>query len=224
MQTLSSWLAGFGAWNWFILAVALFALETVVPGVHFIWFGLAAIIVGILGLATGFVWQWQLIAFALLSVITVFWVRRYAQPNVTKSDLPDLNVRGAQYIGRRVVVDGRVEPLGDARYLLSPGDLYALEQIPEIMKIGISALKIEGRYKDADYVALTTRHTITSLAQGGPPVPSCSGPHCGSGPAGDYALRPLPAVMVDAAPVRSTLHAAVASSSAVCRGPPPCSA
>ncbi len=56
-----------------------------------------------------------------------------------------------------MVVDGRVEPLGDARYLLSPGDLYALEQIPEIMKIGISALKIEGRYKDADYVALTTR-------------------------------------------------------------------
>jgi putative protease len=56
-----------------------------------------------------------------------------------------------------MVVDGRVEPLGDARYLLSPGDLYALEQIPEIMRIGISALKIEGRYKDADYVALTTR-------------------------------------------------------------------
>lgn len=56
-----------------------------------------------------------------------------------------------------MVVNGRVEPLGDARYLLSPGDLYALEQIPEIMRIGISALKIEGRYKDADYVALTTR-------------------------------------------------------------------
>ena len=42
-------------------------------------------------------------------------------------------------------------------YLLSPGDLYALEQIPEIVEIGISALKIEGRYKDAAYVALTTR-------------------------------------------------------------------
>src|SRR5579862_1827191 len=56
-----------------------------------------------------------------------------------------------------ILVDGRVEPLGDARYLLSPGDLYALEQVPEIMQIGISALKIEGRYKDAEYVALTTR-------------------------------------------------------------------
>jgi len=56
----------------------------------------------------------------------------------------------------QMIVDGRVEPLGDARYLLSPGDLFALEQIPEIVEMGVAALKIEGRYKDADYVALTT--------------------------------------------------------------------
>src|SRR5271170_6677514 len=56
-----------------------------------------------------------------------------------------------------MLVDGRLQPLGDARYLLSPGDLFALEQIPEILQIGVAALKIEGRYKDADYVALTTR-------------------------------------------------------------------
>ncbi len=56
-----------------------------------------------------------------------------------------------------MMVDGAIQPLADARYLLSPGDLYALRQIPEIVEIGVSALKIEGRYKDADYVALTTR-------------------------------------------------------------------
>jgi putative protease len=56
-----------------------------------------------------------------------------------------------------MLVDGRLESLGDARYLLSPGDLFALEQIPEILEIGVAALKIEGRYKDANYVALTTR-------------------------------------------------------------------
>jgi putative protease len=55
-----------------------------------------------------------------------------------------------------LLVDGRLEPLADARYLLSPGDLYALKQIPEIVSMGIAALKIEGRYKDADYVALAT--------------------------------------------------------------------
>ncbi len=55
-----------------------------------------------------------------------------------------------------LIVDEVVRPLGDARYLLSPGDLYALQQMPEIVQLGVSALKIEGRYKDANYVALTT--------------------------------------------------------------------
>src|SRR5471032_1601354 len=61
-----------------------------------------------------------------------------------------------------MMVDGKHMPLGDARYLLSPGDLYALRQVPEMVDIGIHTLKIEGRYKDADYVALTT-----SLPAGG---------------------------------------------------------
>ena len=53
-------------------------------------------------------------------------------------------------------VDDQLKPLGDARYLLSPGDLYTLREVPEIIATGVSALKIEGRYKDAEYVALTT--------------------------------------------------------------------
>lgn len=56
-----------------------------------------------------------------------------------------------------LIVDGIHRDMGADRYLLSPGDLYALEQIPELVDIGIACLKIEGRYKDADYVALTTR-------------------------------------------------------------------
>jgi U32 family peptidase len=56
-----------------------------------------------------------------------------------------------------LMVDGKVKPLGDARYLLSPGDLSRCGRFRKSSEIGISALKIEGRYKDADYVALTTR-------------------------------------------------------------------
>jgi len=55
-----------------------------------------------------------------------------------------------------LMLDGVRKPLADIRYLLSPGDLYTLNEIPEIVKLGVSALKIEGRYKDAGYVALTT--------------------------------------------------------------------
>ncbi len=71
-----------------------------------------------------------------------------------------------------LLVDGELEPLGDARYLLSPGDLYALEQTADIVAAGVGALKIEGRYKDADYVALTTNayRKAVDAAWAGQPV------------------------------------------------------
>jgi putative protease len=55
-----------------------------------------------------------------------------------------------------LIVDGEQRDLGEFRYLLSPQDLYALEQVPELLRIGVDCLKIEGRYKDAEYVAATT--------------------------------------------------------------------
>jgi inner membrane protein len=98
-----------GPWNWFILAVLLFILETMIPGVHFLWFGLAAIVVGFLALAIGVAWPWQVLAFGLISVLAVFWVRKYARPDMAISDLPDLNVRGQQYIGRSLVVEQAIQ-------------------------------------------------------------------------------------------------------------------
>jgi putative protease len=70
-----------------------------------------------------------------------------------------------------LMVDDVLTPLGDARYLLSPGDLYALSQVPEIIDIGVSTLKIEGRYKDENYVALTTsayRRAVDAAWEGRP--------------------------------------------------------
>jgi len=108
-----------GPWNWFIVAVALFVLETVVPGVHFIWFGLAAVVVGLLSVVVDLSWEWQLIAFAVLSCITVFFVRRYAEPDMSGSDEPDLNVRAAQYVGRVVTVE---EAIAGGRGKVRVGD------------------------------------------------------------------------------------------------------
>ena len=56
-----------------------------------------------------------------------------------------------------LIVDGQQRDLGAYRYLLSPGDLYALHQVPELVRIGVACFKIEGRYKDSEYVALTTQ-------------------------------------------------------------------
>lgn len=56
-----------------------------------------------------------------------------------------------------LVVDGRVLPLGAERYLLSPGDLMAIDYVRSLVEAGVACLKIEGRYKDAEYVFLTTK-------------------------------------------------------------------
>jgi membrane protein implicated in regulation of membrane protease activity len=125
MQTLFGLFAGFGPWNWFIVAVLLFILETIVPGVHFLWFGLAAIVVGALTLATGITWPAQMVAFGILSVLTVFWVRRFYRAETAHSALPDLNIRGQQYIGRSVMVD---TPIQNGRGKVRVGDsLWAAE-------------------------------------------------------------------------------------------------
>ena len=55
-----------------------------------------------------------------------------------------------------LVVDGQPHLLDDQRYLLSPQDLAAWELLPELQRIGVASLKIEGRLKDAAYVAAVT--------------------------------------------------------------------
>ncbi len=119
---------GLGPWNWLILAALLFGLEMIVPGVHFLWFGVAAVLVGILALATGLTWQWQLVAFAVLSVLTVFMARRYAGSEIAKSDAPDLNVGGAEYVGRIVAVE---EAIRGGRGKVLVGDSLWIAEGPE---------------------------------------------------------------------------------------------
>ncbi len=54
-------------------------------------------------------------------------------------------------------VDGEPIDLGDKQYLLSPQDLSGLPILPDLIKSGVSCLKIEGRLKAPEYVANVTR-------------------------------------------------------------------
>lgn len=56
-----------------------------------------------------------------------------------------------------LIVDGELRDLGDKRYLLSPQDLSAVQEIPRLIELGIRSFKIEGRLKTPDYVAAVTR-------------------------------------------------------------------
>lgn len=114
-----SFLYGLGPWNWLILALILYGLEAIIPGVHLVWFGTAAFVVGLIVFATGIAWPWQLIIFSVIAIVTVFVVRKFARSDAQVSDLPNLNVRGAQYIGREFVV---AEPIRGGRGRIRVGD------------------------------------------------------------------------------------------------------
>jgi U32 family peptidase len=74
----------------------------------------------------------------------------------------------------QLIVDGEGRDLKDQRYLLSPQDLSAWELLPQLKQIGIASLKIEGRLKEATYVAAVTdayRQGLDLLAEGLPSAP-----------------------------------------------------
>lgn len=56
-----------------------------------------------------------------------------------------------------LIDNGELTELGDFSYLLSPQDLCGIDQVPRLLDSHVSCLKIEGRLKDAAYVAATTR-------------------------------------------------------------------
>ena len=87
-------IAALGPWSWLVLGLVLLALEIVVPGTFFLWFGVAAAIIGIVALLVDFPWQFQTIAFVVLALVLVFAGRRIFSHSAQPGDQPLLtNVR-----------------------------------------------------------------------------------------------------------------------------------
>jgi putative protease len=73
-----------------------------------------------------------------------------------------------------MIVDGEQRDLGDKRYLLSPQDLAAVDEIPRLIELGIRSFKIEGRLKTPEYVAAVTQvyRAAIDRALAGKPAPA----------------------------------------------------
>ena len=56
-----------------------------------------------------------------------------------------------------MIADGKPVFLENKKYLLSPQDLAGLDVLPELVRLGVASLKIEGRLKSPEYVANITR-------------------------------------------------------------------
>lgn len=74
-----------------------------------------------------------------------------------------------------LLVDGALRDLGDRKYLLSPQDLAAVREIPDLIARGVLSFKIEGRLKAPEYVAAVTavyRKAIDAALAGKDPGPA----------------------------------------------------
>jgi membrane protein implicated in regulation of membrane protease activity len=123
-------------WHWWILAGILLLIEILAPSFIFLWLAVAAGVVGLVMLAIPDLgWQYQLIIFSGLSVISIVLFRRYQRTNPAPTDQPTLNRRGEQYIGRTFTLDqpvlNRVGTLrvDDSTWRISGDDLPAGTQV-----------------------------------------------------------------------------------------------
>lgn len=119
-------------WSWWIAAIVLILLELAVPGVAFLWLGIAA---GIVGALVYFMpaldWKNQLAVFAVLAVVSVVLSRRYLRWKPLETDRPNLNRRGDSHIGRVFTLDQDIVggtghlKVDDSRWQIAGPDLPA---------------------------------------------------------------------------------------------------
>ena len=108
MGLIEGLIASLGPWSWLVLALVLAGIEVVAPGTFFIWFGAAALVVGLLALAVALSWQVELVLFVVLSAVAVLVGRRF-YGRASKEGDGFANDRLGRQVGRFAVIDRAIE-------------------------------------------------------------------------------------------------------------------
>lgn len=104
------WAQEISFWHWLAFGVFVMLIEVLVPGVIFLWLGIAAVITGLLLAAIpSMTWEVQVILFAVLSVVAIFIGRRIVSARQAPTDHPTLNRRGKNLIGTQYTLDAATE-------------------------------------------------------------------------------------------------------------------
>jgi membrane protein implicated in regulation of membrane protease activity len=137
------------AWLWLIGGVVLLIAEVIAPGFFLIFIGAAAIATGLISIAAGLPLALQLLAFAILTFLTVkFAGRRFYASRYDLSTDPMLNDRVARLLGKVVVVvqpvdahGGRVR-VGDSEWSARGGPAAVGDRV-RIVDVDGNCLKVE---------------------------------------------------------------------------------
>ena len=114
---------------WACVALVLIAAETLVPGAFLLWLGFAAAVVWALLLFLPFEPLWQVVAFAVLSFVSVGIYMQFFRGRERESDQPLLNRRGEQLVGQVFLLD---QAIVDGRGRLKIGDAFWVAEGPEL--------------------------------------------------------------------------------------------
>lgn len=149
---ISSIISELGPWSWWVIGLLFLGVEILLPGIFFLWIGVAAMIVGTISFALwdSPIWPWQLqiTVFAVLSVITGYMGKRYFGDRQKESDEPLLNQRTEGLIGRVATLDGPIEngrgriKLDDTSWAIEGPDLKSGEKI-KVISASSNRLKVE---------------------------------------------------------------------------------
>ena len=130
-------------WHWWVIAIFFMAIEVFAPGAFFFFMGISAGIVGFLLLAApDLAWEYQLLIFAVISVVSALGWRYYQKKHPPpETDQPALNRRGAQYIGRTFTL---AEPIVNGQGKLKVDDtIWKIEgaDIPEGTQVRVTGVE-----------------------------------------------------------------------------------
>lgn len=97
------------AWFWFAAGLALCAVEVVAPGVFLLWFGLAALVVGLVTLWLPLGFAATLTLFAAAAFAFVLLGRAVYGGRTKGDDAYELNRGADEFIGQEFVLDSAIE-------------------------------------------------------------------------------------------------------------------
>ena len=119
-------------YTWWAIALALLAIETIIPGASILCFGISAFVVGIVVyFVPNLPLLGQVAVFGVFSIasVAVYW--KWFRTHEVPSDQPLLNRKADQIIGREFVLDAPITlgrgklKIGDALWAIEGPDLAA---------------------------------------------------------------------------------------------------
>lgn len=129
-------------WHWWVLACVLLVLEMLIPGIIFLWLAVAAAVVGIILLAVPSVSpEIQLIAFGVLSVISVIVGRRLLKPGRSGVSDQDVSSASSSLVGKTAILEEDTVH-GETRQSVygSSWVLIAQMDLPKGQKVRVTAI------------------------------------------------------------------------------------